>query len=57
MSQQDFLTALQSELRRRDADFDRTELREFAASAWSLGEEDPDPVRWARAFIDAGDVS
>jgi hypothetical protein len=51
MSQSDFVTALEMELQLRAVAFDRGELVTFAEDVWSLAEEDPEPIRWAEAFL------
>jgi hypothetical protein len=47
----DFVTGLEMELRLRPVVFDRAELETWAADVWSLGEDDPDMIRWAETFL------
>jgi hypothetical protein len=54
MSQSDFIAALEQELRLRGVEFARAELVAFVDDVWPLAEENPDPVSWAREFIDSG---
>jgi hypothetical protein len=53
MTLPDFVTGLELELRLRAVPFDRAELEPWAADVWSLAEDDPDPIRWAEAFLAA----
>jgi hypothetical protein len=53
MALPDFLTGLGLELRLRAIPFDRGELETWAADVWSLAEDDPNPTRWAEAFLAA----
>jgi hypothetical protein len=57
MTQAEFVQALESELHLRGVPFDRAALLAFVASVWPLAEEDPDPARWAAAFLEAGSVA
>jgi hypothetical protein len=54
MTRDDFVAALEQELRLRGVGFSRADVLEFVASVWALAEEDPDPSRWAQEFIDTG---
>jgi hypothetical protein len=54
MTRDDFAAALEEQLRIRGYSFSRADLLDFVASAWSLIEDDPDPVRWAERFVEAG---
>jgi hypothetical protein len=47
----DFLTGLEMELRLRAVPFDRGDLETLVSDVWPLAEEDPDPIRWAQAFL------
>jgi hypothetical protein len=51
LTQPDFLSALERELRFRGVAFSRAQLMAFVASVWPLAEEDPDMTFWAREFI------
>ena len=44
---------LEQELRFQGVAFERRAVIEFAASVWTPAQDDPDPERWAVAFIDA----
>jgi hypothetical protein len=54
MTRTDFTLALEQELQFRGRPFDRGELPTFVADVWPLAEDDPDPVRWAGEFLEAG---
>jgi hypothetical protein len=54
MSQDDFTTAVEEQLRIRGISFGRAELLEFVRDVWPLAEDDPDPVVWAERFIESG---
>ena len=56
MSLPDFLAGLEAELRLCGVAFSQADLLAFADAVWPLGEDDPDPVRWADAFIETGDA-
>ena len=47
----EFVTGLEMELQFRGVTFERRDLDAFAADVWPLAEEDPDPIRWAEAFL------
>jgi hypothetical protein len=50
-----FIRALEAELQLRGVEFSLCDLLAWATAAWSLAREDPDPGRWADAFLrDAG---
>jgi hypothetical protein len=53
MTPADFLAVLETELAARFAVCDGAELRAFLEAAWPLIEDDPDPARWATAFLEA----
>jgi hypothetical protein len=53
MTPADFLPVLEAELRSRPVAFDAGELLAFVEGAWSLIQDDPDPVRWAEEFLAA----
>jgi hypothetical protein len=53
MTLPDFITALESELRPRPVVYDRRELETWATAVWPIAEEDPNPGRWAEAFLEA----
>ena len=53
MTLPDFVTGLEMELRLRGVPFERRDLDGFAADVWPLAEDDPDPQRWAREFLEA----
>jgi hypothetical protein len=48
-----FVRALEAELRLRGTAFAFGDLLTFAEAAWPLMREDPDPGRWADAFLEA----
>ena len=52
MRTSDFLPDLEQQLGLRAVPFSRADALEFVAGAWPLICEDPDPVRWAGAFLD-----
>jgi hypothetical protein len=54
MSLPDFLTALEQELRLRGVAFNRADVLAFADDVWPLAREDPDAVKGADAFVEAG---
>ena len=56
MTTQDFLPRVEAELQARFVPFDRGHLRAFLEAAWPLVEDDPDPLRWAREFVEAAGV-
>jgi hypothetical protein len=53
-TQSDFLSGLEAELRLRVLPFGRADVLAFSDDVWDLASEDPDPVRWAECFIEAG---
>jgi hypothetical protein len=53
MTLPDFITALEQDPRFRGVAFDRADVLTFAADVWPIAEEDPDPGRWAEAFLEA----
>jgi hypothetical protein len=54
MTQPDFTAGLEQKLRLRGLPFSRADVLVFADDVWQLAQEDPDPVRWADAFVEAG---
>ena len=52
MTRDEFTEALEQELRLRGGAFSRADLLVFVDSAWPLIEDDPDPARWAREYLD-----
>jgi hypothetical protein len=54
VSQLEFTAGLEQELRLRGVAFSRAGVMAFADDVWPLAQEDPDPVRWADAFVEAG---
>jgi hypothetical protein len=48
----DFIAGLEQELRLRGLSFGRADVLVFADDVWRLAHEDPDPVRWADAFVE-----
>jgi hypothetical protein len=54
MTQAEFLTGPEQELRLRGLPFRHADVLAFADDVWPLAREDPDPVRWADAFVAAG---
>jgi hypothetical protein len=53
MSKNDFLAAVEEELRLRGIPFERSALVEYIASMWPWIDGDPDVYRWAREFLEA----
>jgi hypothetical protein len=51
--QPDFLAGLEQELRLRGLCSSRADMRAFADDVWPLALKDPDPVKWADAFVEA----
>jgi hypothetical protein len=51
-----FTAAVEAELRLLGEPFAFGDLLEYAADVWPLAREDPDPPRWARAFLEAPGV-
>jgi hypothetical protein len=49
----DLIRALEMELQLRGGPFDRVDVTTFAQDVWPLAEDDPDPARWADAFLAA----
>jgi hypothetical protein len=47
----EFTAAVEQELRRMGESFAWGDLLEYAASVWQSARADPDPARWARAFL------
>jgi hypothetical protein len=45
------MIALEIELRLRGRPFDRADVTTFAEGVWLLAEDDPEPGRWADAFL------
>src|SRR5262249_48618687 len=56
MSIQEFVEALERELRSHRVAFGRWQLLAFVAGAWPWARENPDVGRWAREFCEAGAV-
>jgi hypothetical protein len=54
MKQAEFAAGLESELRLRGLSFSRADVLIFADDVWQLAQDDPDPVRWSDAFVEAG---
>jgi hypothetical protein len=54
MAPDDFAAGLEAELRLRGLPFSRDDVLAFVGDVWDLSREDPDPVRWAECFIEAG---
>jgi hypothetical protein len=54
MTQTEFVTVLEEELKLRGLAFSRAEVLEFVEDVWPLTKDDPDPVRWADRFVEAG---
>jgi len=53
MTPADFLPLIEEDLRARYLPFDRGQLLAFVEAAFPLIEDDPDPVAWATAFLEA----
>jgi hypothetical protein len=50
-----FIRAVEADLQARGVEFALCDLIAWATAAWPLAREDPDPARWADAFLrDAG---
>jgi hypothetical protein len=54
VSDPDFTTGLEQELRVRGVAFTRADVLAFVGDVWQMAEEGPDPERWADAFVVAG---
>jgi hypothetical protein len=54
MSRDDFTAAVEEQLRIQGISFNLAELIEFVEGVWPLAQDDPDPVVWARRFVEAG---
>jgi hypothetical protein len=52
MTKQDFLAAVEEELRLRGIAFERSALVEYIASMWPWIDGDADVYRWAREFTE-----
>jgi hypothetical protein len=52
-----FTAAVGADLRRRGAAFALADLIRWCAAVWPLAREDPDPGRWATAFLEAPPAS
>ena len=50
----DFVSGLEAELHLRGLSFTRADVLAFVGDVWPLAQADPDPVRWADAFVEAG---
>lgn len=53
MTREEFLRALQKELRLSGLAFDPAPLLAFVEAVWSEAEQHPDVRRWAKKFIEA----
>jgi hypothetical protein len=49
-----FTAAVEEELRLLGESFAWGDLLEYAAAVWQSARADPDPARWARAFLREG---
>jgi hypothetical protein len=56
MTQDAFLDAVRAQLDLLGVPHDRAALAAFVASVSPHAEEDPEPVKWARAFAEAGQL-
>jgi hypothetical protein len=54
MTQTEFVKVLEEELKLRGLAFSRADVLEFVDDVWPLAKDDPDPVRWAERFLEAG---
>jgi hypothetical protein len=54
MTQTEFVTVLEEELKLRGLAFSRADVLEFVADVWPLAKDEPDPVRWAERFLETG---
>jgi hypothetical protein len=54
MSRDDFIAAVEEQLRIQGISFSLAELIEFVEGVWPLAQDDPDPVEWARRFVESG---
>jgi hypothetical protein len=46
-----FFALVERDLQLRHVPFDQGELRAFVADVWPLARHEPDPQRWAEAFL------
>jgi hypothetical protein len=53
MTQAEFAAGLEAELRLRGLPFSRANVLAFADEVWPLAQDDPDPVKWVDAFVEA----
>ena len=57
MTREEFSRQLEMELGLRGLAFHRATLAEFVDASWPLIADDPDLGRWAREFVDSGNVT
>ena len=57
MTWDEFTQQLEMELRLCGVGFHRATLAEFVEASWPLIADDPDLGRWAREFVDSGNVT
>ena len=57
MTRDEFSQQLQRELRLRGVGFHRATLAEYVEASWPRIADDPDLGRWARQFVDSGNVT
>ena len=57
MTREEFSQQLERELRLRGVGFHRATLAEYVEAAWPRIADDPDLGRWARQFVDSGNVT
>lgn len=57
MGRECFTEPLAMELRLQGVGFDLRALQEFVEASWPLIEDAPDVAEWARAFVEAGNVT
>jgi hypothetical protein len=53
MTSDEFLRAVEQDLRSRGAPFDPRELTAYIEGCWPLIEDNPDVVYWAERFLEA----
>jgi hypothetical protein len=57
MTREEFTQQLERELRLRGVGFHRASLAEYVEASWPRIADDPDLGRWARQFVDSGNVT
>lgn len=54
MTQDDFTTALEEQLRDRNISFGADEVRDYVETIWPEAQEEPDAAFWAERFLSSG---